>query len=133
MMSEEEKCNDTYIRHPPTYRSKAVEKFLNKLDTRCEQQMSTHPHVKRLVGSPRKLSVPRHAKRWVVKKIEGQLQEQGNQNHSEDAHAVEDNEDQTNHQNEVPTDNTLEENCDTQSSSSDFSISSSDEYDDHED
>ena len=142
MMSEEEKCNDTYIRHPPSYRSKAVEKFLTKLDTRCEQQMSTHPRVKRLLGSPRKLRVPRHAKGWVMKKIEGQSQEQVNQNQNEDAHAVENNDDQTN-QNEVATENEatfsgttldLEENGDTQSYSSDFSISSSDEEDDyHED
>ena len=141
MMSEEEKCDDTYVRHPPSYRSKAVYKFLCKLDNRCEKQMSTHPRVKRLLGSPRKLSTPCHAKRWVVKKIESQQQISPSQ--TVHAHSVVDNSDDTIQNSEAATEDLdeatfsgnahgrLEENSHDQSFSSDFSISSSE--DDHED
>ena len=138
MMSEEEKCDDTYVRHPPSYRSKAVYKFLCKLDNRCKKQMSTPPRVKRPLGSPRKLSAPCHAKWWVVKKIESQQQTSPSQ--TEDAHSVVDNGDTIQNSEAATEDEAtfsgnahggLEENSDNQSFSSDFSISSSE--DDHED
>ena len=138
MMSEEEKCDDTYVRHPPSYRSIAVYKFLCKLDKRCEKQMSTHPRIKRLLGSPRKLSAPCHAKRWVIKKIESQQQTSPSQ--TEDAHSVVDNGEtiQNSEAMHATEDEAtflgnahVEENSDDQNFSSDFSISSSE--DDHED
>ena len=56
MMSDEEKHDDHYIRHPPSYyRSSALSKFITKLDARCDKKMFSHPRVTRQIGSPRKL------------------------------------------------------------------------------
>ena len=67
-MSDEEKHDEVYVRHPPFYRSDALTKFISKLDKRCDK-MSTHPRIKRNVGSPAKTPTPANAKKWTVKKI----------------------------------------------------------------
>ena len=68
MMSDEEKQDDVFVRHPPDYRSDAMSTFIAKLDARCVKKLTTHPRGKRKQGSPRKLCVPRRAKKWMVKK-----------------------------------------------------------------
>ena len=126
MMSEEEKCDDAYIRHPPSYRSKEMDKFLTKLDKRCEEKMSSHPRIKRRLGSPRKLSVPCHAKKWVIKKNEDHDRNSESQGAGEMESITEgqSNQNEANSSGNVP-----EQTGDTQSLSSDFSVSSSDEDD----
>ena len=68
-MSDEEKREEVYVRHPPFYRSDALTKFISKLNKRCDKKMSTHPRVKRNVGSPAKTPTPANAKKWTVKKM----------------------------------------------------------------
>ena len=97
--------------------------------------MSTHPRVKRLLGSPRKLSAPCHAKRWVVKKIESQQQTSPSQTEDAQCHSVVDNDTIQNSEAATEDEATfsgnahgrLEENSDDQNFSSDFSISSSED------
>ena len=67
MMSDEEK-DDVFVRHPPDYRSDAMNTFIAKLDARCVKKLTTHPRGKRKQGSPRKLCVPQTAKKWMIKK-----------------------------------------------------------------
>ncbi len=55
MISEEEldEENKLYIRHPPTYRSRTLNKFIEKLDKRVEAGLrGTHPRMQRRLGSP---------------------------------------------------------------------------------
>ena len=54
MMSDEELNDDgTFIRYPPSYCSKALHKFINKLDSRLASMPSIHPRGTRQEGSPR--------------------------------------------------------------------------------
>ena len=70
MMSEEDKQEDVYIRHAPSYRSDSLNRFLEKLDQRLESEinMRKHPRLKRKLGSPRKKAVPPGCKKWMVKR-----------------------------------------------------------------
>ena len=68
MMSEEEKIGDNYVRHPPSYRSKKMNEFIQVLDGRAEKKGSTHPRIGRVLGSPRNGAVPSGAKSWIVRK-----------------------------------------------------------------
>ena len=43
MMSDEDREEDFYIRHPPSYRSKALQKFIDKLETRLNQEKELTP------------------------------------------------------------------------------------------
>lgn len=72
MMSDEEKVENTYIRHPPSYRSERLQKFLIMLDERAEKSQSktAHPRIPRQLGSPVTKAAPPHAKKWM-KKEEG--------------------------------------------------------------
>ena len=53
MMSEEEEEGNGNIRHPPSYRSKGLNKFIAKLDKRLDTKQSKHSRVARRLGSPR--------------------------------------------------------------------------------
>ena len=63
IMSEEERVEDRYVRHPPSYRSN---KFIMMLDQRGGKKSSSHARFSREEGSPRKLPTPRHAKPWMI-------------------------------------------------------------------
>lgn len=68
MMSDEEKQGDVYIRHPPSYRSSTLTKFIEKLDSRSEGKNSkSHPRVKRQLGTSVDVPVPRKAKKWMLR------------------------------------------------------------------
>ena len=67
MMSEEEKVDDTYVRHPPSYRSERLNKFIQKLDERLECTPSHHARHARILGSPIEKPIPAVAKRWMLK------------------------------------------------------------------
>ena len=67
MMSDEEKVEDKYIRHPPDYRSEKFSKFLDKLDHRATSKCKHHARFKRDLGSPRIKSPPANAKPWMLK------------------------------------------------------------------
>ena len=65
MMSDEEKVGNSYVRHPPAYRSKKLNDFISKLDQRSAKG-SSHPRKKRISGSPRECTVPSNAKSWMI-------------------------------------------------------------------
>ena len=69
MMSDEEILGDVYIRHPPTYRSDKLNKFLSALDQRAEKShaKTAHPRIARQLGSPVTRPAPVHAKKWMTK------------------------------------------------------------------
>ena len=62
MMSDEEKVGDKYIRHPPSYRSDRLNRFIQKLDSRLESTPSGHARHTRLLGSPVEKEPPVRAK-----------------------------------------------------------------------
>ena len=64
MMSDEEKDGNTYIRHPPSYRSERLNRFIQKLDSRLDSTPSRHARV---LGSPVEKQTPARAKRWMLK------------------------------------------------------------------
>ena len=66
-MSEEEEDEDSYTRHPPSYRSKAFDDFINKLDQRLSSKHKKHPRLERKLGSPCDKPIPGHCKKWMVK------------------------------------------------------------------
>lgn len=65
MMSDEEKVGDSYVRHPPSYRSKKITEFIHVLDCRAEVKGGAHPRV---LGSPTNVAVPSSTKSWIVRK-----------------------------------------------------------------
>lgn len=67
MMSEEEKVGDTYVRHPPSYRSSKLQEFIDKLDARLEKRTNDRPRISRTIGSPRKATPPFTARKWTIK------------------------------------------------------------------
>ena len=68
MMSDEELQGDIYIRHPPSYRSDILSKFVAKLDSRAAKSKdSAHPRVMRRLGSPAEIAIPSNCKKWMVK------------------------------------------------------------------
>ena len=69
MMSDEEEQGDTYIRHPPRYRSTVLAQFIDKLDGRYEKLNSSthHPRKKRVLGCSLDVPIPPEAKKWMVK------------------------------------------------------------------
>ena len=67
-MSDEERSGDSYIRHPPSYRSKALSDFITKLDARLDKEKKIHPRLMCMQGSPHKKSIPMKFKKWTVKK-----------------------------------------------------------------
>ena len=76
MMSEEEEEGNGYIRHPPSYRSKGLNKFTAKLDKRLDTKQSKHPRVARILGSPREKPLPHMCKKWVIKDLREREDEQ---------------------------------------------------------
>ena len=77
MMSDEELNDDgTFIRHPPSYRSKAFDKFINKLDLRLACMPSIHPRGTRQVGSPRERQISRGSKKWLYQENENEEEEE---------------------------------------------------------
>ena len=75
MMSEEEEDGGSYIRHPPSYRSKALNKFIDKLDQRLQSKLVKHPRLERRPGSPRKKPVPELCKKWMVERRNDESQD----------------------------------------------------------
>ena len=67
MMSDEEKEGETYIRHPPGYRSERLNRFIQKLDERLDSMPSRHARHSRVLGSPVEKQVPAKAKAWMLK------------------------------------------------------------------
>lgn len=67
MMSDEEKDGEIFTRHPPSYRSDALNKFLDKLDSRSKRKTNQQPRIPRRIGSPIERNVPDHAKNWMIK------------------------------------------------------------------
>ena len=66
MMSDEEEQGETYIRHPPLYRSTLISQFIEKLESRYEKRSSNHPRKKRVLGAPVDIPVPAEAKKWMI-------------------------------------------------------------------
>ncbi len=60
MMSEEEKNEDKFVRHPPSFRSAK-----RKLERRLERKPSRRVH--RVEKSPRSVPIPVGAKKWTFK------------------------------------------------------------------
>ena len=68
MMSDEELQGDIYIRHPPSYRSEILSKFIEKLDSRAAKSNdSAHPRVMRQLGTPAEVAIPSSCKKWMIK------------------------------------------------------------------
>lgn len=61
MMSDEEKRDETYVRHQPEYRSEKFNSFLNKLDTRSTKKQTGQ--FQRSLGTPITVRIPK----WMVK------------------------------------------------------------------
>ena len=68
MMSDEDKEGEEYVRHQPSYRSKALNNFISKLDERLESSKDKHPRIARSLGSPHNKPIPEGCKKWVLKK-----------------------------------------------------------------
>ena len=68
MMSDEEQEEDYYMRHPPSYRSKALHQFITKLDTRLDKEKGTHPRMERRLGSPIDKAIPSRFKKWTIRR-----------------------------------------------------------------
>ena len=67
MMSDEEKDGNTYIRHPPSYRSERLSRFIERLDSRLDRTPSRHARHARVLGSPIEKQAPARAKSWMLK------------------------------------------------------------------
>ena len=66
MMSDEDKEGEVYVRHQPSYRSKALNTFISKLDERLDSSKDRHPRVARRLGSPHKKPAPEGCKKDSV-------------------------------------------------------------------
>jgi len=68
MMSDEEKINDVYVRHPPSYRSEKFHNYLIKLDKRVAAKgRNVHARFQRQEGAVLEKDPPPNCKRWMVK------------------------------------------------------------------
>ena len=85
MMSDEEKVGETFVRHPPAYRSDRLNAFINKLDARLSKTTSSHARHPRVLGSPVTKKVPSAAKSWMVKEqpIEETTTSEANRSHQD--------------------------------------------------
>ena len=52
MMSDEEKRDNVYVRHQPSYRSDALNAFIKKLDRRSDSATGNHAKFERKIGTP---------------------------------------------------------------------------------
>lgn len=66
-MSDEEKRDNVYVRHPPSYRSDTLNKYIEKLDERSASSTGNHAKFERRIGTPIKKSVPTGTKKWILK------------------------------------------------------------------
>ena len=87
MMSDEEKFDDKYIRHQPTYRSEKLNSFIQMLDRRLENMPSRHARHVRVLGSPVERRPPARAKKWMIKNTETPPDEDNNQGRVSDTQA----------------------------------------------
>lgn len=69
MMSDEEKRDEIYVRHQPTYRSDTLNAFIKKLDKRSAEASTSHAKFPRVVGTPTKKAIPPSTKKWIVKQM----------------------------------------------------------------
>ena len=67
-MSDEERKDNYYIRHPPSYRAKVLDQFIKKLEARLDQEKGTHPRMERRPGSPINKELSSRFKKWTIKK-----------------------------------------------------------------
>ena len=67
MMSDEEKRNEVYVRHQPTYRSDTLNAFIKKLDERSAEASTSQ--FQRVVGTPAKKAFLPSAKKWIVRQM----------------------------------------------------------------
>ena len=87
-MSDEEKINDnTYVRHPPLYRSDRFTRFLKKLDERADKTLKKHARFERREGSPRDIPPPDGAKMWLLKPTQTLSSEQAVESEPEEGAA----------------------------------------------
>ena len=70
MMSDEEKVGDKYVRHPPSYRSERLHRFIQKLDSRLARTPTRHARHTRVLGSPVEKEPPPGAKKWILRSTE---------------------------------------------------------------
>ena len=84
MMSDEEKVDDTYVRHQPSFRSVRLNNFIQKLDGRIEKTPSSHPRHIRVLGSPVEKSAPENAKPWMIASDERQPERSDSENNDSD-------------------------------------------------
>lgn len=66
MISDEEKVDDTYVQHPPAYRSDQLNRFIQKLDERLNSTPSHHARHPRVLGSPTEKPISSRAKPWMI-------------------------------------------------------------------
>ena len=69
MMSDEEKVDDIYIRHRPSYRSEKFCNLLIKLDERLAAKGNNHARFKWQERSVAEKVAPLNCKPWMVKKV----------------------------------------------------------------
>ena len=67
LMPDEEKRDETYVRHQPEYQSEKFNLFLNKLDMRSTKKQTNHSRFKRSIGTPMKKPAPVGVPKWMVK------------------------------------------------------------------
>ena len=70
MMSEEELVEEEniYLRHPPSYCSNLLIKFIKKLDIRVEATIiRVNSRIERQLALPKVLPNPKFAKDWTIK------------------------------------------------------------------
>ena len=57
MMSDEERVGDKYVRHPPSFRSEKVSKFIEKLDSRLVKKGVNANSFGSCSGFPKKFTI----------------------------------------------------------------------------
>ena len=69
IISEEElEEENIYLRHPPSYRSNLMIKFIIKLDIRVEATIKrVNARIERQLALPKVLPIPKFAKDWTIK------------------------------------------------------------------
>lgn len=76
-MSDEDTNGDEYIRHPPSYRSKKCNEFIEKLEKRLSKKGCPKPRLARIVGSPDKSVPPPNSKKWTIERDPAATHESG--------------------------------------------------------
>lgn len=67
MMSDEEKQDNVYVRHPPSYHSDTLNTYIEKLDERSASVTGSHAKFERKIGSPIEKTAPQGTRKWMLK------------------------------------------------------------------